>query len=133
MVLPGNAVISKAGKLPCHHVIHAVGPRWKGDKVLECVSLLKKVVRQSLSLAEEHRCRSIAMPAVSAGIFDFPLELCVANIVSAIKEHFQHKRDTHTLKRFTWWAYLPRLPGPLLKLSRLHIKTPFPTQLSHPV
>lgn len=127
VVLPGNAVISKAGKLPCHHVIHAVGPRWKGDKVLECVSLLKKVVRQSLSLAEEHRCRSIAMPAVSAGIFDFPLELCVANIVSAIKEHFQHKRDTHTLKKI----YLVGLPAKVARAFAEAVKTTYKDSLSH--
>ncbi|XP_028608059.1 protein mono-ADP-ribosyltransferase PARP14 [Grammomys surdaster] len=99
MVLPGNAVITEAGKLPCHYVIHAVGPRWKGDKVLECVSLLKKVVKQSLTLAEKYKCQSIAIPAISSGIFDFPLDQCVATIVSAIKDNFQFKQDRHTLKK----------------------------------
>ncbi|GAB1300238.1 Protein mono-ADP-ribosyltransferase PARP14 [Apodemus speciosus] len=99
MILPGNAVITKAGKLPCRHVIHGVGPRWKGDKVLECVSLLKKVVKQSLTLAEEHKCQSIAIPAISSGIFAFPLELCAATIVSAIKDNFHHNQDRHTLKK----------------------------------
>ncbi|KAL6080764.1 hypothetical protein STEG23_013954 [Scotinomys teguina] len=98
VVLPGNVVISKAGKLPCKHVIHAVGPRWKGDKVPECVMLLKKVVHRSLTLAEEFKCQSIAMPAISAGIFDFPLDQCVATIVSAIKDNFQRKPGRRTLK-----------------------------------
>ncbi|KAK7828030.1 hypothetical protein U0070_013656 [Myodes glareolus] len=99
MVLPGNAVISKPGKLPCHHVVHAVGPRWNGNKAQECVSLLKRAVERSLSLAEEVKCQSIAMPAVSSGIFGFPLDLCVATIVSAIKDNFQRKPDRRTLKK----------------------------------
>ncbi|KAL1787588.1 poly [ADP-ribose] polymerase 14 [Sigmodon hispidus] len=98
-VPPGNAVVSKAGRLPCRHVIHAVGPRWRGDKVLECVSLLKKVVAQCLTLAEELKCQSIAMPAVSSGIFAFPLDQCVATIVSAIRDNFRWKPDKGTLKK----------------------------------
>ncbi|XP_040606787.1 protein mono-ADP-ribosyltransferase PARP14 isoform X1 [Mesocricetus auratus] len=99
MVFTGNAVISKSGKLPCRHVIHAVGPRWKGDKARECVSLLKKAVDRSLTLAEEYKCQSIAMPAISSGIFDFPLDQCVTTIVSAIKDNFQRKPLRRTLKK----------------------------------
>ncbi|XP_041529414.1 protein mono-ADP-ribosyltransferase PARP14-like [Microtus oregoni] len=99
MVKTGNAVISKPGKLPCRHVIHAVGPRWDGNKAQECVSLLKRAVEQSLTLAEEVKCQSIAMPAISSGIFGFPLDQCVATIVSAIKDNFQNKPDRHILKK----------------------------------
>ncbi|XP_075821158.1 protein mono-ADP-ribosyltransferase PARP14 isoform X2 [Microtus pennsylvanicus] len=99
LVLTGNAVISKPGKLPCHHVIHAVGPRWDGNKAQECVSLLKRAVERSLTLAEEVKCQSLAMPAISSGIFGFPLDLCVATIVSAIKDNFQRKPDRRTLKK----------------------------------
>ncbi|XP_038202662.1 protein mono-ADP-ribosyltransferase PARP14 [Arvicola amphibius] len=99
VVLPGSAVISKPGKLPCHHVVHAVGPRWNGNKAQECVSLLKRAVERSLSLAEEAKCQSIALPAISSGIFGFPLDQCVATIVSAIKDNFQCKPDRRTLKK----------------------------------
>ncbi|XP_038202663.1 protein mono-ADP-ribosyltransferase PARP14-like [Arvicola amphibius] len=99
VVLPGSAVISKPGKLPCHHVVHAVGPRWNGNKAQECVSLLKRAVERSLSLAEEAKCQSIALPAISSGIFDFPLDQCVATIVSAIKDNFQRKPARRTLKK----------------------------------
>ncbi|CAO2631689.1 Protein mono-ADP-ribosyltransferase PARP14 [Lemmus lemmus] len=99
MVLTGNAVISKPGNLPCHHVIHAVGPRWNRNKAQECVSLLKRAVERSLTLAEEVKCQSIAMPAISSGIFDFPLDQCVATIVTAIKDNFQLKPDRRTLKK----------------------------------
>ncbi|KAK7828036.1 hypothetical protein U0070_013662 [Myodes glareolus] len=99
LVLPGNAVISKPGKLPCHHVVHAVGPRWNENKAQECVGLLKRAVERSLILAEEVKCQSIAMPAISSGIFDFPLDQCVATIVSAIKDNFQCRLDRRTLKK----------------------------------
>ncbi|XP_008583378.1 PREDICTED: poly [ADP-ribose] polymerase 14 [Galeopterus variegatus] len=96
-LLPGTVTISKAGKLPCHRVIHAVGPRWEEDEVLRCVHLLKRAVQQSLCLAEKHKYQSIAIPAISSGIFGFPLPQCVETIVLTIKESF-HNRDGHTLK-----------------------------------
>ncbi|XP_017656057.1 protein mono-ADP-ribosyltransferase PARP14 [Nannospalax galili] len=98
-VLPGNATISKAGKLPCHYVIHAVGPQWRGDEAPRCVHLLRRVVDQSLILAEKYKCESIAIPAISSGVFGFPLNRCVLTIVSTIKDNFQHKQSGHTLKK----------------------------------
>ncbi|XP_034371290.1 protein mono-ADP-ribosyltransferase PARP14 [Arvicanthis niloticus] len=125
MVLPGNAVITEAGKLPCHYVIHAVGPRWKGDKVLECVSLLKKVVKQSLTLAEEYKCQSIAIPAISSGIFDFPLDQCVATIVSAIKDSFQFKQDKHTLKKIYLVGISAKVAGAFAEAVKATYKDTF--------
>ncbi|XP_008050991.1 poly [ADP-ribose] polymerase 14 [Carlito syrichta] len=98
-LLPGNATISKAGKLPYRHVIHAVGPRWERDKAQKCVLLLKKAVEQSLLLAEKYKYRSIAIPAISSGIFGFPLGQCVETIVLAIKENFQNNQDGRSLKQ----------------------------------
>ncbi|XP_026350618.1 protein mono-ADP-ribosyltransferase PARP14 isoform X1 [Ursus arctos] len=97
-ILPGSAIISKAGKLPYRHVIHAVGPRWKDDEVLMCLLQLKRAVEQSLRLAETHRCRSIAIPAICSGAGGFPLNQCVKMIVLAIKKNFQFKWDGQTLK-----------------------------------
>lgn len=126
MVSPGNAVISKAGKLPCHHVIHAVGPRWKRDKAPECVMLLRKVVHQSLSLAEEYKCRSLAIPAISAGVFDFPLDQCVATIVSAIKDNFQRKPGKRTLKN----VYLVDISAKVAEAFAEAVETAFKGTLS---
>ncbi|CAH6792300.1 protein mono-ADP-ribosyltransferase PARP14 [Phodopus roborovskii] len=127
MILTGNAVISKAGKLPCHHVIHAVGPRWRGFKAWECVSLLKKVVDRSLTLAEEYKCQSIAMPAISSGIFDFPLDQCVATIVSAIKGNFQRKPDRRTLKKI----YLVDISAKVAGAFAEAVETAYKDTLSH--
>ncbi|XP_004577903.2 protein mono-ADP-ribosyltransferase PARP14 [Ochotona princeps] len=96
---PGSAAISKAGKLPYRHVIHAVGPRWNKNDDQKCMDLLKNAVKQSLLLAEKHRCRSIAIPAVSSGIFGFPIQQCTETIVMAIKEDFQSKQPGGTLKK----------------------------------
>ncbi|XP_032262571.1 protein mono-ADP-ribosyltransferase PARP14 isoform X1 [Phoca vitulina] len=97
-ILPGSAIISKAGKLPYRHVVLAVGPRWKDDEDLKCMFQLKRAVEESLRLAETHRCRSIAIPAISSGAGGFPLAQCVKTIVMAIKKNFQFKQDGHTLK-----------------------------------
>nr|XP_031536359.1 protein mono-ADP-ribosyltransferase PARP14 isoform X2 [Vicugna pacos] len=89
-ISPGCAVISKAGKLPYHHVIHAVGPQWKTDETLNCMWQLKGAVKESLHLAVKHKYRSIAFPAISSRTFGFPLPQCVETIILAIKECFQY-------------------------------------------
>ncbi|KAK2493461.1 hypothetical protein MC885_011875 [Smutsia gigantea] len=97
-ILPGHATISKAGQLPYRHVIHAVGPQWKQDGAGKHVCQQKRAVDESLCLAEEHKYRSIAIPAISSGALGFPLALCVRTIVLAIKENFQRSQAGRTLK-----------------------------------
>ncbi|NXH79319.1 PAR14 polymerase, partial [Hydrobates tethys] len=95
---PGCAVITGAGKLPCKNVIHAVGPRWRKDDAEKCVYLLRKTVKKSLQLADTFNHRSIALPAISGGIFGFPLELCTYSIVSSIKETLEESMGDSSLK-----------------------------------
>ncbi|NXQ57750.1 PAR14 polymerase, partial [Anthoscopus minutus] len=95
---PGCAVITRAGKLPCKNVIHAVGPRWNKEKAEMSVNLLRKTVKKCLQVAEIHKHRSIALPAISGGIFGFPLELCTYSIVSSIKETLEESRGNSSLK-----------------------------------
>uniref|UniRef100_A0A8C0NAX9 Poly [ADP-ribose] polymerase n=2 Tax=Canis lupus familiaris TaxID=9615 RepID=A0A8C0NAX9_CANLF len=94
----GGAVASTAGKLPYRLVIHAVGPQWKDSEASRCVSQLKAAVKQSLRLAEAHGCRSVAIPAISSGLFGFPLAVCVRTIVLAVQESCQLSHDGHALK-----------------------------------
>lgn len=71
----GGAVITTGGKLKARHVIHAVGPRMgEGDEDRK----LRNATLNSLKVAEENRLKSIAFPAISAGIFGFPIERCAA-------------------------------------------------------
>ena len=77
----GQCAVTSAGKLPAQYVIHAVGPRWgEGDEEAK----LRSAVRNTLKTAEERKFSTIAMPAISAGIFGFPKDLCAHIIVEEI-------------------------------------------------
>ncbi|MGS1078528.1 O-acetyl-ADP-ribose deacetylase [Pseudoxanthomonas beigongshangi] len=69
----GDAKITGGHRLPARHVIHAVGPVWRGGGHDEA-ALLASCYRRSLQLACTHRLRSIAFPCISTGIFGFPAE-----------------------------------------------------------
>lgn len=68
----GDARITKGYRLQARHVIHAVGPRWRGGGAGE-PGLLARCYSESLRLAVEHGVRSIAFPAISCGIYGYPL------------------------------------------------------------
>lgn len=71
----GGAAITSAGNLKAKKVIHAVGPQMgEGDEDEK----LQNATRNSLKLAEEHGLHSIAFPAISTGIFGYPIERCAA-------------------------------------------------------
>jgi O-acetyl-ADP-ribose deacetylase len=69
----GDAKITGAGRLPMKHVIHAVGPVWRGGESGE-PELLASCYRRAIELAAEHGCRRVAFPAISAGVYGYPLE-----------------------------------------------------------
>jgi O-acetyl-ADP-ribose deacetylase (regulator of RNase III) len=69
----GSAVISGAGNLSANYVIHAVGPIWRGGNRGEA-DQLAGAYRRSLELAVEHDCRSIAFPAISTGVYGYPID-----------------------------------------------------------
>lgn len=77
----GSAKATGAGKLPCKYVIHAVGPVWKGGKEGE-PEVLASAVRSALEVAKGLGCAVVSMPAISAGIFGFPVNEAAATIVS---------------------------------------------------
>lgn len=77
----GEAVITKAYKIPCKYIIHTVGPIYEKDDV----SLLKKCYLNSIKLAEENNCESIAFPSISTGAFGVPITESVLIVRSILK------------------------------------------------
>lgn len=69
----GQAKLTRGYRLPARHVIHTVGPVWRGGTEGED-DLLASCYRQSLGLCNTHALRSIAFPAISTGMYGFPLE-----------------------------------------------------------
>jgi O-acetyl-ADP-ribose deacetylase (regulator of RNase III) len=69
----GDAKATTAGDLPARHVIHTVGPVWQGGEAGED-ELLASCHRRSLEVAAELGCRTVAFPAISTGIYRFPVE-----------------------------------------------------------
>jgi O-acetyl-ADP-ribose deacetylase (regulator of RNase III) len=86
---PGEARITRGYDLSARHVIHTVGPVWRGGTQGED-EVLASCYRASLALAAEHGLRSIGFPAISTGVFGFPPEraapIAVASVREALKE-----------------------------------------------
>lgn len=87
-VLPGNAMVSEPGQLPCKMIIHAVGPEWKGGTAGEPNALFDAVC-EALNLAGNNNMQSLAIPAISTGIFGYPLGEAIVGILDAIWEYFK--------------------------------------------
>jgi O-acetyl-ADP-ribose deacetylase (regulator of RNase III) len=81
----GDAKETTAGRLPARHVIHTVGPVWRGGESGEA-ELLASCHRRALEVAAELGCRSIAFPAISTGVYGYPVELAAPVAVAAARE-----------------------------------------------
>ena len=83
-IRPGQAVISSAHELPNQHVIHCLGPVYGVDEPSD--RLLAECFRNALLLADRHKLTSIAFPAISTGVFGYPLQDAAAVAMKAVSD-----------------------------------------------
>ena len=89
---PGDAKITAGYNLPAKHVIHAVGPRWRGGDAGE-EKLLASAYHRSLEVLVENGRTSIAFPAISTGIFGFPADRAAEIAVDTVKGFLEKHPD----------------------------------------
>ncbi|XP_040913509.1 protein mono-ADP-ribosyltransferase PARP9 [Toxotes jaculatrix] len=90
----GDAIVTDAGFLPCNKIIHAVGPclqpyPTKSD-VMYAEPLLSRAIRSILERVKENHLKTVAIPAISSGLFNYPLPLCANTIVSSVKDYYEN-------------------------------------------
>ena len=91
----GSAVATAAGQLHTRFVFHAVGPVWQGGRQGE-PELLRSAYRRCLELAIEHDCQSIAFPAISTGVYGYPVDMATEASLSAVRDFLaEHGKPTH--------------------------------------
>ena len=81
----GQAKITKGYRLPAKFVIHTPGPVWRGGTHGEA-ALLRDSYRNSLLLAQENGCQSVAFPSISTGVYHFPLEQAAEIACATIRQ-----------------------------------------------
>ena len=82
----GGAVVTGAGKLPARYVLHAVGPVYRDGHHGEA-GLLGSCYRQCLELAEAHEVETISFPAISTGVYGYPIEEAAAIALGVVAAH----------------------------------------------
>jgi O-acetyl-ADP-ribose deacetylase (regulator of RNase III) len=99
----GQAAVTVAGILPARWVIHAVGPIWDGGNRGEA-ELLESAYRSALALADAVGARSIALPAISCGVYGYPIEaaatVALATVATALRASASVTRATFVLYSF---------------------------------
>lgn len=85
----GEARITAGYQLPARHVIHTVGPVWQGGNSNEN-GLLVSCYRECMRLAGQHDLQSVAFPAISCGVYRFPIERASRIAIHTVAQELQH-------------------------------------------
>lgn len=89
---PGDAKMTNGYRLPAKHVIHTVGPVWRGGSHGE-KDVLASCYTSSLRLAAEAGLSSIAFPCISTGIYGYPMELAAKVAVEAVRDYLSREKS----------------------------------------
>lgn len=93
----GEAKITPAFELPCKYVIHTVGPEWEGGESGERV-LLRSCYKESMKLAIQHDCKSVAFPLIASGTNGYPKDKVLKEAVDVIRKFlFHYEMDVYIL------------------------------------
>ncbi|WP_083468802.1 O-acetyl-ADP-ribose deacetylase [Nostoc piscinale] len=99
----GEAKITKGYNLPAKWVIHTVGPVWKGGNYRED-ELLASCYCNSLALAAQYEIKTIAFPAISTGVYGFPMERACKIAIATVKKFFFTVKLLRTSDFRLFWA-----------------------------
>ncbi len=99
----GDAKITGAGALPADFVIHAVGPVWHGGGQGE-PEFLAACHRRSIALAAEHGCERVAFPAISTGVYRYPLDQAAE---VALRTTADALADQEVVEEARFWLFSP--------------------------
>ena len=102
-VATGSAAITSGGNLKARFIIHAVGPVYDGT--LRSAELLGSAVGAALQMADEHRLESVALPAISTGIFGYPMEGAAQVMLRVTIEYLEDARARTGLRRVVFCLY----------------------------
>jgi O-acetyl-ADP-ribose deacetylase (regulator of RNase III) len=112
-VITGSAAITSGGRLKARYVIHAVGPVYDGTS--RSAELLASAVRAALQAADDRGLKSVALPAISTGIFGYPMEAAARVMLQAAIEYLEgvcperepevHSRRDTALERVVFCLY----------------------------
>jgi O-acetyl-ADP-ribose deacetylase len=117
-ILPGRAVITPGFNLPARHVIHAVGPIWSGGDYNED-KILRSAYKTSLDIAEREGLSSVAFPAISCGVYGFPVDRAAPVALKVLRQALDQGKVKHIEVYLfseadyqTWAEHAERLFGP---------------------
>ena len=83
----GEAVVTKAGQLPCKVVVHAVGPRWSEVGPKKSKKILRQACLNSFAETEKLNMTSMALPAIGSGVYGMPKDVCAEVMFNAVDEY----------------------------------------------
>jgi O-acetyl-ADP-ribose deacetylase (regulator of RNase III) len=99
----GQAVITAAGNIKARFVIHTVGPIWHGGNENE-PKILASCYLESLKIAVENRCKSIAFPSISTGVYGYPVNLAAPVAINTVVDFLRAYDHTPLLVRFVLFS-----------------------------